>query len=424
MHTLKAGRVRTLLCLAAVFTPAGLFAQGKVSGVVSNGTVNRPVPNQEIRLLMPRGGMQQVGTATTDAEGRFSFTGADLDPKSFYLVSTDFQGAPYNTPATFDSSGTATVNLTVYDSMRSDASLRVSAVRVLVGAEGPGLRVQEEYAIQNSASPPRAYVGSGSTFRFHIPADAGTPSVAVTGLMNMQLPQTPAPGRGPGEFSIGYPIKPGATTVTIQYSMPYDASGVKLKDGASYPIDQAELYVYPSSLAIAAPGFQPAGIDNPHKIQKYEARQLASGTSSLSIQLSGESASGPPPGAEQQGQAQSNDQGQGEVKIVPNSVSQLNGPVLAGFVLLLFWALGVRLAKDWPKLQAAGANGPAGRRYDPKLEKLLNSITDLDELFAAGKMAEQKYWKERLELKARVAAILKKSPPAAMESYAARHNPR
>jgi hypothetical protein len=422
MHTLKAGAV--LFGLAAMIMPARLVAQGKVSGVVSNGTTNRPVPNQEIRLLMPRGGMQQVGTATTDAEGRFTFASADLDPKSFYLVSTDFQGAPYNTPATFDASGTATVNLTVYNSMRSDAGLRVSGVRVLVGAEGPGLRVQEEYAIQNSASPPRAYVASGSTFRFHIPAEAGTPSVAVTGLMNMRLPQTPAAGKAAGDFSISYPIKPGVTMVTVQYSTPYSASGVELKDGASYPIDQAELYVYPSSLAIEAPGFQPAGIDNPHKIQKYEARQLASGTSSLSIRLSGESASGPPPGAEQQGQAQSEGQGQGEVKAVPNSVSQLNGPVLAGFVLLLFWALGVRLAKDWPKFRTEGANRAASRQYEPKLEKLLNSLADLDELFAAGKMAEQKYWKERLELKARVTAILKKSPPAALESYAARQNNR
>lgn len=406
-----------------MLAPAGLFAQGKVSGVVSNGTVNRPVPDQEVRLLMPRGGMQPVGTATTDAEGRFSFSSADLDPKSFYLVSTDFRGAPYNAPATFDASGTATVNLTVYDTMQSDAGLRVSAVRVLAAAEGQGLRVQEDYTIQNSASPPRAYVAGGSTFRFHIPAEAGTPTVAVAGLMNMPLPQTPSAGKAPGEFSIGYPMKPGATMVNIQYSMPYNPSGVKLDAGTSYPVDQAELYVYPSSLAIEAPAFQAAGIDNPHKIEKYEARQMASSTS-LAIRLSGESASGPPPGAEQQGQAQNEDQGHGDVKVVPNSVSELNGPVLAGFALLLFWALGVRLAKDWPGLQTAGANDLAGRRYDAKVEKLLNSLADLDELFAAGKVPEQKYWKERLELKARVAALLKKTPPGALEPYAARHNSR
>ena len=422
MSKLRISTGQAIFCVSAMIVPAALFAQGKVSGVVSNGTTKRPVANQEVRLLMPRGGMQQVGTATTDAQGRFAFANSDLDPKSFYLVSADFQGSPYNTPATFDASGTAAVNLTVYNSMSSAAGLRVSAMRVLVGAEGSGLRIQEEYAIQNSSNPPRAYV-SGSTFRFHIPTGAGTPGVAVTGLMNMQLPQTPVAGKAPGEFSIGYPIKPGDTMVTLQYSMPYSASGVELKDGASYPIDQAELYVYPSSLKVEAPAFQPAGIDNPHKIEKYEARQLA-GSSALSIRLSGESASGPPPGAEQQGQGGAEGQAQGEVKVLPNSVSQLNGPVLAGFVLLLFWALGVRLAKDWPLLRVQAANDATARSYDPKLEKLLNSLADLDELFAAGKVPEQKYWKERLELKARITAILKKSPPAALESYAGRHSSR
>ena len=422
MHTLKAGPVRAVLCLAAILAPAGLFAQGKVSGVVSNGTTNRPVANQEVRLLMPRGGMQQVGTAKTDAEGRFSISGADLGPRSFYLVSTDFQGAPYNAPATFDAGGTATVNLTVYDAMQADAGLRVSAVRVLAAAEGQGLRVQEDYTIQNSASPPRAYAGN-STFRFHVPAEAGTPAVTVTGLMNMPLPQTLSAGKAPGEFSIGYPLKPGVTMVNVQYSMPFNPSGVKLDAGTSFPIDQADLYVYPSTLTIVAPGFEAGGIDNPHQIKKYEAWQLASATS-LPIQLSGEGASGPPPGAEQQGQAQNEGQGHRDVKVVPNSVAELNVPVLAGFVLLLFWALGVRLVRDWPALQKARVNSPASHRYDPNLEKLLNSLVDLDQLFAAGKMAEEKYWKERLELKVRVAAMLKKTPPAALEPYAARQNSR
>jgi hypothetical protein len=55
---------------------------------------------------------------------------------------------------------------------------------------------------------------------------------------------------------------------------------------------------------------------------------------------------------------------------------------------------------------------------------LFNSLADLDELFATGKIAEKPYWKERLELKARLVAKLKKAPPALLESYAIRHTPR
>jgi hypothetical protein len=109
---------------------------------------------------------------------------------------------------------------------------------------------------------------------------------------------------------------------------------------------------------------------------------------------------------------------------VPNSISQLTAPVLAGFLLLLLWALGVRVVKEWPKLRAQMVEEAESAKLDPKAEKLLNSIADLDELFAASKIAEQAYWKERLELKARLVALLKKNPPAQLGAYATRQSPR
>jgi len=421
----------------ALLLPAALFGQAQVQGTVSNGTTGHSVASQEVRLLMPRGGMQQVATASADATGHFVFDAQGIDPRSFYLVSTDFAGATYNAPATFDSSGNANVSLTVYDSTRSPAGLRIPAARVFVGAlagsSGPEVHVQEEYAIQNSSRPARAYAVPDATFRFSVPADAGTPTVSVAGLMNMSLPQTPEPGKADGEFSIRYPLKPGTTQVTIQYTKPYAEAGLDLKDEASFPIDRAELYVYPASLIVTAPGFQASGSDNVHKIQVYGAPQLARNTKALSIRLSGEAASGPPPGLDQgtQGGGQGTESGsnqsegpsQDQVKTLPNSISELAGPVLVAFLLLLLWALGVRVAKEWPRLKAQAADGPS-LLLNAQVEKLLNSVADLDELFATGKIAEPKYWKERLDLKARLVAALKKTPASLLESYAARQHPR
>src|SRR5215472_1833302 len=89
--------------ILALLLPAAVLAQGQVRGTVSNGTTGHAVGGQEVRLLMPRGGMQQVATAATDSSGHFVFSADGIDPKSFYLVSADFQGASYNAPATFDS---------------------------------------------------------------------------------------------------------------------------------------------------------------------------------------------------------------------------------------------------------------------------------------------------------------------------------
>jgi hypothetical protein len=102
-------------------------------------------------------------------------------------------------------------------------------------------------------------------------------------------------------------------------------------------------------------------------------------------------------------------------------MTKLGWPLLGCFLLLLLWALGVRAAKEWPNLAGQNASQPARKQLESKVEGLLNSLADLDELFAVGKIAERNYWKERLELKAKLVAILKKSPPAFFESYATRN---
>lgn len=111
-------------------------------------------------------------------------------------------------------------------------------------------------------------------------------------------------------------------------------------------------------------------------------------------------------------------QGEGEIKTVPNSMARLGVPLLGCFLLILFWALGVRVAKEWPRWKQTRATGSAQKQLEAKVDALLNSLADLDELFAAGKLQEKSYWKERLELKAKLVTILKKSSPTLLNSYA------
>ena len=109
-------------------------------------------------------------------------------------------------------------------------------------------------------------------------------------------------------------------------------------------------------------------------------------------------------------------------------MTRLAVPILACFLLVFLWALGVRVAKEWGRVKRRGAasvTGQAGRkRLSAKAERLLNSLADLDELFAAGKIVEKDYWKERLELKARLVENLKKGASLPLESYAGRRAPQ
>ncbi len=398
--------------LLGLVAPVVLRAQGKVEGQILNGTVNQPVQNQEVRLLAPRQGMQQVATASTDVNGRFVMALGGIDPSAFLLLETRFQGVAYHAPAQFDSTGAATVNLTVYESSRSESALRIQSLRILVRTEGAKLRVQEEYDVLNSSEPPRALVNPEGTFRFRLSPGASEPAVAVAGLMNMPLPQTAEPGKSSGEFSIRYPLKPGITGVTVSYEADYTASRFVLGDRVSYPIDGAEVYVSPSSLTVESAVFKPAGIDASNGIQKLEARNLRR-DAPLELQVAGEAPAGAPSEAGQT---------TGEVKVVPNSMTRLGVPLLACFLLVLSWALGVRVAKEWPRWHERRGGGPKQKQLQVKVEALFNSLADLDELFASRKIAEGKYWKERLELKAKLVATLKKAPPSLLESYATRQH--
>src|SRR2546422_1488627 len=137
------------LLLFGLLMSAGLRAQGKIQGQVLNETLHRPVANLEVRLLSPKGGMQEVATAMTDRDGRFFFGPEEIDPSAFYLVETRFQDVNYHAPAPFDPTGAATINLTVDESTRSDPGLRVQTLRILVRAEGTKIRVRKDYMVRN-----------------------------------------------------------------------------------------------------------------------------------------------------------------------------------------------------------------------------------------------------------------------------------
>ena len=408
---MRGGLVLPASVLLLSLVPTVLHAEGTVEGQVANATINQPVANQAVRLLRPRGGMQEVATVKTDANGRFVFPSAKIDPSSFYLVQASFQGVDYNAPAQFDPQGTANISITVYDASSSAPRIRIQSARVLVRAEGDKAHVQEMFAVRNSSDPPRSYVNPAGTFRFRLSPGQAEPNAAVAGLMNMPLPQPVTAGKGPGEYFLQCPLKPGLTVVMVAYDSDYSSKHLALADSFFYPIDSAELLVLPATLTVDSPLFKPAGTDTDTGSQRYAtAGGLTNGL--LEARLSGEA-----------GASQTAESGQEEpqVKILPNSMARLTVPLLACFLLILLWALGICLTREWPRFKEQRRTSSVQQELKATVDSLFNSLADLDELFAAGKVGEKNYWKERLDLKARLMATLKKASPLLLESYATRH---
>jgi hypothetical protein len=411
LGTVRGGLIFLASHLLLVSLPAVLHAQGRIQGQVWNGTTDKQVSNQAVQLLLPRGGMQRVASTTTDLSGRFVFPSANIDPSSFYLVQAAYQGVDYNAAAQFDPEGTATVSITVYDANASAPPLRIQSARVVIQAQGDKAHVQEMFAVRNPSNPPRSYANPEGTFHFRLSPGRAEPNAAVAGLMNMPLPQPVNPGKGPGEYFLRYPLKPGLTIVMITYDVDYSSKHLALGDSYPYPIDSVELLVSPASLSVDSALFKAAGADADTGSQRYVAAGLQKGTK-FEARLSGEAAGG---------EQATFGQGEAQVKILPNPITRLEVPLLACFLLALLWALGIRLAKEWPRFQEQRKASPVQKELESEVDALFNSLADLDELFAAGEVAEKQYWKERLDLKARLRATLKKASPSLLESYVTRH---
>ena len=414
LSTMRSGTISLASVLLLVCLPAVLSAQGRIQGVVSNGTNGQPAANQTVQLLLPRGGMQRVASVTTDASGRFVFPSANIDPTSFYLVQASYQGVDYNAPAQFDPEGTATISITVYDSSASVPPLRIQSARLVVHAQGNKAHVQEMFAVRNASDPPHGYVNPAGTFQFHLSPGIAEPNAAVAGLMNMPLPQSVSTGKGHGDYFLQYPLKPGVTVVMVAYDVDYASNHLELGDSYPYPITNAELLVSPPGLTVESTLFAPSGSDAETGSERYVASGVAQGTK-LEARLSGEARADNAGGGEGTGSEQA------QVQILPNPITRLGVPLLACFLLLLLWALGIRLAKEWPRFREQQRTSSVQKELAAAADALFNSLADLDELFAEGKVPEKQYWKERLDLKARLTATLKKASPLLLESYATRN---
>ena len=412
---MRSGSIFLASVLLLVSSPAVSSAQGRIQGVVSNGTDGQPAANQTVQLLLPRGGMQRVASVTTDASGRFVFPSANINPASFYLVQAPYRGVDYNAPAQFDPEGTATISITVYDSSATVPPLSIRSARVVVHAQGSRAHVQEMFAVRNASDPPRSYVNPTGTFQFHLSPGIAQPNAAVAGLMNMPLPQPVSAGKGRGDYFLQCPLKPGVTVVMVAYDVDYASNHLELGDSYPYPITDAELLVSPPGLTVESTLFSPAGSDAETGSERYVASGLKEGTK-LEARLSGEAR------ADNAG-GEAAESGQAQVQILPNPITRLSVPLLACFLLLLLWVLGIRLAKEWPRFRERQRTSSVQKELAATADALFNSLADLDELFGAGKVPEKQNWKERLDLKARLTATLKKASPLLLESYATRHTP-
>src|SRR5437763_942815 len=117
---------------ASAHTFAG---NGRIFGQLLNGTKNNtPIASQTVTLQLAQGNTaQDFATATTDAQGAYSFDNLQTDKTISYAVYIRYQGTQYvSDVVTLNSNLAPQLNLTVYQSTQRTDNIAIIDATVLV----------------------------------------------------------------------------------------------------------------------------------------------------------------------------------------------------------------------------------------------------------------------------------------------------
>ncbi len=215
---LKKTPQRTLLAAILLAVSAASPAWAIVQGNVTNASTGERQAGVTVNLVQPgAGGMQQIGTATSGANGAFEI---DATPTGVALVQTVYRNVTYTTPLPPGSSTTG-LEITVYEAVPVKPTELTTQHLVLLEPTLTELSVSETFFLENPTKFTYQPEGEGA-LSLYLPEntdlDAGALRVTVdsTGVPI----QRPLVAAGGGRYTVDYPIKPGETRFDLKYQLP------------------------------------------------------------------------------------------------------------------------------------------------------------------------------------------------------------
>jgi hypothetical protein len=287
---------RILFTLAFALLLARGIQAGTLSGTVINRTTGKPTANVDLTLLSPMQGMRDLGSAKSDAQGRFTVSN-DAIGMGPVLVRATYHDVSFNT---FAPPGRPEVQVDIYDISKEPKTISVSSHIIIFQPQGDKLVGAEEYEVQNTSQPPAAYFRTEGNFDFAIPENGTMGQVMTTsGAMGMPVNQASI-DKGKGKYAIAYPFRPGQTNVRFSYQIPYSGDAATLKLPTTYA-GAKMLVVAPPGVTVKGEGLNPAGQEQGMMVYTHDPLP-AKGI--LAVSLSGQGSQADAGGQEQgQGQA-------------------------------------------------------------------------------------------------------------------------
>ncbi|HEV2023023.1 MAG TPA: carboxypeptidase regulatory-like domain-containing protein [Terriglobales bacterium] len=352
--------------LLAAFSTAAWAAE--ITGTVRNATTGKPAAGDDVVLLNMASGMDEVGRAKTDSQGRFRLTVDDAATP--HLIRVNHQKVNYHKTAP---PGTQSVEVEVYD-----AAAKVEGVRAIVEvlrfeADSSSLQVTELYGISNNSQPPRTQMSQRS-FEIFLPAGAEIQASTAMSTGGMPVNSAPVPTGEKNRYAFVFPLRPGETRFQVSYRLPYSGEAdfqprlamptehmvvmvppsMRFRSNAGEGAFQAmpeetgaNVQVATSARPGAEPGFHLSGVGvMPREAQAQgtgETKPLAQGAAPAGGGGGGEEAAGRPGG------------GLGRPIDTPDPLHEYRWQFLGGLTLLL--AMGAFFV--WNRSAGAAAAAPA-----------------------------------------------------------------
>jgi 5-hydroxyisourate hydrolase-like protein (transthyretin family) len=347
--------------LAALTLPA---AAGTLTGAVTNGTNGKPGTQLDVTLISLAGGMQELTSTKTDADGRFVFNRPELGQGPM-LVRVTYQGVNYHQAAP---PGRDTVEIKVYEAGAPASAAHVTSRTLIFQPSGGRLLVGEDFVIENATNPPTTYANSKGTFEFELPVGAQLGQVSASSPGGMPTTQGTM-DRAKNRYAVDFPLKPGESNIRISYDLPYDGDRASVR-AATIMSAARVMLAAPVGVQISGDGFAPAGTDQGFTLMTRE--NVGAGTA-FNVSLSG---SAPAP-AQGQGQSASGSRDSsppaGNVQVLSPRVGSFQWIVLggmgvfflAGFFFLMRQQRAVTATPNGA-MQVPAPAGPAGKKVRPR----------------------------------------------------------
>jgi hypothetical protein len=414
----------------------GVVGAATARGTVYNRTTGRPAAGVELALLDMMAGASQVAATKSDEQGQFTFDNDGIG-RGPMLIRASFAGVTFNTALP---PGRPSVDVDVFEVSKDPKMITVVSHIVVFQPRGDTLLVGEEYVVQNSSQPARAYFRGEGDFDFGIPENAKLQNVSTTSSTGMPVQQA-AIDKAKGRNAIAYTFRPGETSIRLSYEVPYAGNAAALKLPSTYA-DMKMLVVAPPGVTIAGEGLSAAGQEQGMMVYTH-APLAAEGT--LALNVSGVGAPGSPQDGQPAGDAggaaeQSAPAGQGgmpqqgnsrlggeEIQAVPGRLDVLKWPILVGFAAL--FALGAvvltrkqvvvsvpvgakraeahggSVSVKSPVLSAAQADVQA--QVNLSLDALKDALFRLELRRQAGTISEEEYAAEREGMEKRLRDLVR-----------------